>query len=259
MKRHNKIKIIWLSANLFGYELLKEAIRTDKRVISAILTLSRKAKTKMYDGIESKKWKEFNVPVYEIKDINKEIKLLKFLNPDYIIMAGWRQFIDKEVLNIPQKGFIGFHPTLLPEGRGAAPIINTILSGFKKSGVTMLHINEKLDGGDIIGQTRFPINGADYAEDLYCKVIEGGKRLIKKFLPQIIKNKAPRKPQNGRKATYFPKRTIKDNEIKLGRESAEEIYRKIRAFSSPYLGAYVKNGNKKLIIWRAELKNEKAK
>jgi len=252
-------KILWLSANLFGYELLKEAVKISKDNIRAIITLSNKTKTKMYDGVDRERWREFSIPVYEIEEINKEVGLLNSLNPDHIIMAGWRQIINEEILNLPKKGFIGFHPTLLPEGRGSAPIINTILLGLKKSGATMFYLTKRLDDGDIIGQVKFDVRENYYAEDLYNKTIEAGKVLTKRFLPLVIKDKAPRIPQERNRTVYFPKRSIKDNEIKINKDSPEEIYKKIRAFSRPYEGAYIKLGNKKLIIWKADFKNEKTK
>lgn len=243
-----KTNLIWLSANRLGYELLKETLKIKEVKVVAILTLSPDAKTKMYDAMDRKKWHEFNIPVYEIEEANKEIKLFKSLKPDIVIMCGWRQIIDNEILSIP-KSFIAFHPTLLPEGRGPSPIINSILSGIKKSGVTMFHLNQDLDAGDIVGQESFEIKNNDYAIDAYDKIVKAGKALIKKYLPLAV---LPRIPQDNQKAIYFSKRTLKDNEINL-KDSPEEIYRKIRAFSKPYNGAYIKLNNKKLIIWKAEL------
>lgn len=244
---------VWLSANLFGYEMLKEALKIREAYVAAIMTLSGSAKTKMYDGIDRSKWYEFKVPVYEVEDINKEISVLKLLSPDMVMMCGWRQLLSKEVLNVPKIGVIGFHPTLLPKGRGPAPIINTILEGFQESGVTMLHIDESLDGGDIIGQASFKVGYADYAMDICSKVVEAGRNLIRIYLPLLAEGEAPRIPQDESEATYFRKRTLKDNEIRYEVETIEEIYRKIRALSKPYKGAYIKAGDKKLIIWRAEL------
>ena len=248
------LRIVWLSANMFGHELLKEALNVKEVDVVAIVTLSDKAKTKMYDAIDKNKWYEFGLPVYEIEDINQEIALLESLHPDIVMMCGWRQILSKDVLSLPPQGVIAFHPTLLPKGIGPAPIINTILEGFKKSGVTMYYASEKVDGGDIIGQERFEIKDDDYAMDVYNKVIEAGKKLIKKYLPLLAEGKAPRMPQNEAEATYLKKRTLEDNEIKLSTESPEEIYRKIRAFSKPYKGAFVRLGNKKLVIWKAELR-----
>lgn len=244
----NDIKIIWLSANQFGYELLKETLKTAK--ISAIITLDKRTKTKMYDGIETKKWNEFKIPVYKVKDINKEKKLVSSLDPDFAIMAGWRQIIKKDILNIPKKGFIGFHPSLLPQGRGPAPIINTILLGMKKSGATMFYLGQGTDDGDIIGQFKFKVNQNDYSYDVYNKFIEAGKKLVKKYLPLLIQDKAPRIVQNEKKASYFPKRTLKNNKINLDKDDIMEINRKVRAFSKPYNGAYIKLNNNKVVIWK---------
>jgi len=252
-----KIKIIWLSANLFGYKLLKTTRSIKGANIEAIITLSPEAKTRMYDGIKKNKWYEFGIPVYEIKNINDEIELLKSLTPDFIIMIGWRQIVDKKILDLPTKGFIGFHPTLLPYGRGPAPLINSILFGIKKSGLTMFYVTDGIDNGDIIGQAHFNIKENDYAINLYNKMIKAGLKLINKFLPLLIENKAPRIPQDNDQATYFPKRTIKNNEINLIKESPEQIYRKIKALSKPYNGAFIRLKTKKLVIWKAELKNKK--
>lgn len=247
------IKIVWLSANVFGYELLKEAINVKEVEVVAIVTLSDKAKTKMYDGIDKNKWHDFGVPVYEIEDIDQEIALLESLSPDFIVMCGWRQIISNDILKLPKLGFIGFHPTLLPHGRGSAPIINTILEGLKWCGVTLFYVTDRVDSGDIIGQETFEMGDADYAMDVYNKAIEAGKVLIKKYLPLLAEGNAPRTPQNEMGATYSPKRTLKENEINLATERPEDIYRKIRALSKPYKGAYIKLGDKKLIIWKAEL------
>ena len=58
-----------------------------------------------------------------------------------------------------------------------------------------------------------------------------------------------------KKSTFFKKVTIKDNEIKLFEDDLEMTYRKIRAFSHPYLGAFIKKENKKLIIWKADIED----
>lgn len=245
-----------MSANLFGYELLHEAIKIKGFEISVIFTLSSSSPTKMYDSADSSKWYEFGVPVHEITDINKELDLIRSYSPEIIMMCGWRQIIKKNLLDLPKKGMIGFHPTLLPKGRGPAPIINTILEGFEKSGVTMYYISEGLDNGDIIGQEGFPVGPDDYAQDIYNKVTQSGKQLIRTYIPLLVRGDAPRIPQDNHNATYLPKRTMADNKIDFKGDSIDVIYRKIRAFSKPYNGAFIIRNNKKLIIWNAEISEE---
>ncbi|MBS3121393.1 methionyl-tRNA formyltransferase [Candidatus Woesearchaeota archaeon] len=247
------MNVIWLSANKLGYELLKEAVKIKEVNIMGIVTLDKDASTVMYDAVPEKVWSQFGIPIHKIKRLNEEKELITKLSPDLIIMCGWRQIVDKEIINLPKEGFIGFHPTLLPIGRGPAPIINTLLNEFKESGLTMFYVTEGLDNGDIIGQEKFVIYEEDHAQEVYNKVILAGRKLIQKYLPLLIKGKAQRNLQDESKATFFEKLSLKDNEIDLNKESLEIIYKKIRAFSKPYKGAYIKRNGKKLIIWSAEL------
>ncbi len=245
--------ILWLSANKFGFELLEEAVKIKGINIKAIVTLSGNAMTVMYDGIDREKWREFGIDVFEVERLNDEQELIRRLSPDFMVSCGWRQIISNEILSIPKHGIIGFHPTLLPKGRGPAPIINSILSGFRESGVTLYHLTEGLDDGDIIGQEVFEIADADHAEEVYMKAIESGRKIVRKYFPMLASGTAPRRPQDNSKATMFKKLELNDNQIDLEKEPAEKIYRKIKALSKPYRGAYIQKNGKKMILWRAEL------
>ena len=256
MKNRNK-RLIWLAASLVGYEWLKVAKPIAKEFgieISAIITLSKFAKTVMYDGIPIEKWYEFGTPVYEIININDEQELIAKLKPDIVVVGGWRQFIKSHILNVPKHGFVGFHPTLLPFGRGPSPIINSILEGVKNSGLTMFFYTEKLDAGDIIEQYPFSIEDYDYAFDVYRKEIESGKILIVNLLHYLREGNIPSRPQNHGKAYYFRKRSLAENEINLNENpSLDDVYRKVRALSKPYKGAWIKlDNNFRLIIWKAD-------
>ena len=248
------MKIVWLSANRFGYELLREAIRVVR--IDLVIILSDNATTRIYDGIEREKWSTISyhhgIRLVGTERIDNEAKCLRELNPDYIIVAGWRQIIPQEILDIPKYGVIGFHPTLLPVGRGSAPIINSILFKVKMSGATMFFYNNKVDAGDIISQRHFYIADKDYAIDVYDKYVNAGIKLIRFYLPMLGNGELSRRQQNEKEATYFPKRTILDNEIVLS-DDLETIDRKVRAFSEPYLGAFIKKDGKKLIIERCRI------
>ena len=239
------MKIVWLSANLFGWYLLDSIVNK----VDAIITLSDKSKTVMYDKPPS--FESFNIPLYKIDRINNESKLLKKLNPDIIIAAGWRQVISQELLD--KYTFVGFHPTLLPYGRGPAPIINTILSGITISGVTMFYLDNDVDSGDIIGQEVFTISKKSTSYDVYKDAISCGIKLVKKYIPLLSNSIAPRTKQDENIATYFPKIKNDFNKIDLDSD-IDNIYDKIRALSYPYEGAYIEKNEKKLIIWKCEIK-----
>jgi len=247
------MKVIWLSANKLGYELLKEAMKLDCFVLKAIITLSPKSKVVMYDGFPIEMWKRFGVGVFQLQNPSNIKALIDKMTPDLIVMCGWRGIIKKDLLNIIPSGIVGFHPTLLPFGRGPAPVINTILRGSTVSGLTMYYVSEGLDKGDIIAQVKFSIKETDHAQDVYNRIIKAGKELIRKYFPLIIKGNAPRVPQDESKAVVFTKPSLDSNKIDLNKESLEQVYRKIKALSAPYKGAYIEKEGKKLIIWRAEL------
>ena len=249
------MKVVWISANKLGYELLKEAVCLKCVLLGAIITLSKTSKTVMYDGVAQDSWNDFGADVYKIKDINKEKALIRKLNPDLLVLCGWRQIVNKDILNIPRKGVIATHPTLLPYGRGPAPIINTILRGDKVSGLTLFYVTDGLDNGDVIGQERFSILDSDHAGEVYNKIILSGRKLVKKYFPKIADGTVKATPQDESKAVIFTRPTLKNNNIDLADDSLEDAYRKIKALSKPYKGAFVERDGKRLVIWRAELKD----
>lgn len=259
------MNVVWVSANRFGYELLGEIMAVNGVNVQAIITLSPTSPIKMYDsitnpsfpplqhGVWSKYIEIFNIPVIGVERIRDAVAHLKSLEPDIIFVAGWREKITKEILDIPKNGTVGFHPTLLPYGRGPAPIINSILNGIEKSGVTMFYLSEGIDDGDIIGQEEFQIEPQDYALDVYMKAIQAGEELVRKFVPKMITGTAPRIKQSG-DVVMFHKLSPDFNRININ-NSIELTARKIRALSHPYSGAYLNIGNKPLIIkiWSAEV------
>lgn len=253
-------KILWLSANITGYEWLKFVISKCFPIDIEIMTLSPKAKTVMYDPVDIGKWYQFAIPVHEIEQINLEETLIQKIKPDIIIVGGWRQLIGRNIREIPPLGVIGFHPTLLPFGRGPSPIINSIMQGVKKSGLTLFYYTDRLDAGKVIGQEHFSLEEDDYAWDVYRQEIVAGKILLDKYLPEIIQGIAPKSVQDESTATYFSKNDPKTfNLISLG-IPVELIYRKIRALSKygkkekgflNYKGAAILSGDKRIIIWKA--------
>ena len=255
MDLKQKPKVVWISANKLGYELLKKAVAVKEVSVAAIITLDSVSKTKMYDGIPADKWAEFGIPIFKFSNINEGEEVIRGISPDFIFICGWRQMLGESLLMIPTKGAIGFHPTLLPKGRGPAPIINSILNGFSESGITMFYLTSKVDSGDIIGQGKFIIEKDDTAELVYGKVTKCGQDLIDKYLPLLARDKAPRIPQIEGEAIYFEPRKLKDNEI-FAADSVEQAYAKIRALSWPYKGAYIRRNGKKIIIWKAELHDD---
>lgn len=258
-----KMRIIGISANRFGYEVLKEMCKFPGAEIVAVITLKKDSRTVMYDGMEPEAWhchfERFNIKVHEVDDINVERDFIRGLAPDLVIACGWRQIIGADLLGIPKHGWVGFHPTLLPVGRGPAPIINTLLCGFTSSGMTMFHLSPGLDDGDIIDQECFAIEENDHATELHEKAIAAGITLVQRLFntsrvesTSIVERLNRRIPQDPANVIMFERRTLADNEI-MATDSPEIMFRKIKAFAKPYKGAFIMMpGGGKLMLWRAE-------
>lgn len=248
-------RFVLLSANEFGLSLLDATRALEDPLIDlvGVITLKPDAKTVMYDGVEPDAWRRGGIDVFYINRIEAEgAELLRKLAPDYVVMAGWRQIVPQRVLDIPAQGFVSFHPTRLPWGRGPAPLINQILAGAEESAMSFMYTDDGVDSGDLIGQALFDIEPDDHASDVYAKAVGCGLALAATHLPQLARGTAPRLPQDDSAAYVFP-RPKRANFIDLA-DDLDTTFRRIRALSKPYRGAHVTDpdGNR-LVVWRAAM------
>lgn len=195
------------------------------------------------------------IPYRKFKKISTEenIKIIKELNPDYIFVIGLSQLIDKRILDIPNKGCVGFHPTPLPKYRGRAAMVWQVLLGVHDTKCTLFMLDEGMDSGDILGQQDYVIEDTDYAKDVEKKLCEALRPLSKKVLGGLIDGTLVPQKQNEEEATYLLIRRPEDGLIDW-KEPIENIHRLVRAVSQPYPGAYgMYDGTHQIIIWRAEI------
>jgi len=176
-----------------------------------------------------------------LKDNQQLIQKLKNLRPDVIVIVAYGKLIPKEILDIPQKGCVNVHASLLPKYRGAAPINRAIVNGDDSTGVTTMLLNENLDEGDILLQCETEIMPHDTAETLHDHLAVMGGELLVKTLDRLEKGDLKGLPQDHSKATYTKKLTKEEGLIDW-KKSAAEIYNKIRGLI-PWPRAYTKVGD----------------
>ena len=170
--------------------------------------------------------------------------------PDLLWVIGLSQLVPKRLINIARHGGVGFHPTMLPEGRGRAPVAWTILRGARAA-ANLFYLTDEPDAGDIIIQREVPVLPDDYSEDLIERTNQVLAEAVLEIAPQIRAGNLPRTPQDHRKATYYAKRTPADGVINW-HATTDEVYRLIRAAGRPYPGAFTRNGPHKVTIWRGK-------
>ncbi len=200
------------------------------------------------------------IPVHAPEDINHPLWVQKIrkMAPDFIFSFYYRNMVKKEVLDLPKKGCLNLHGSLLPRYRGRCPANWVLVNGEKETGLTLHYMTPHPDDGDIVAQKTIPITNEDTALTLFEKMVPAAHELLDGILPALVKGKAPRTPQNNAKATYFGGRKPEDGHIDWSK-SATEIRNLIRAVTRPYPGAFTYMGDRKLLVWSASVIKAPAK
>ena len=187
--------------------------------------------------------------VLQPENIKENYQEIINLKPDIIITCAYGQIIPRELLEYPKLGCINVHASLLPKLRGGAPIHKAIIEGHKKTGITIMYMNTKMDEGDIISQEEIDILDNDTASSLHNKLSLLGRDLLLKTLPSIIEGTNSRIKQDSSQATYAF--NIKKEEEKLNfYKTARQVYNQIRGLNS-WPGAYCIFEGKILKVWEA--------
>lgn len=250
------MKIVFIGCVAIALKCLKQIIK-DGWEVEAIFTLAKKyaAKTSGFVNF-SPIAKRYRISLYKVKDLNTSlhIKRIKKINPDLIMVCGWQRLICKEILNVPSKGTVGFHSSLLPKYRGRAPVNWAIINNEKRSGVTMFYCTVQPDAGNIIAQEIFPINISDTCATVYDKAAKGTCILVHKFLPKISKETVRRIKNKSISHKLWPRRKPEAGRINWNR-NALDVYNWIRALTHPYPGAFTFYKGKKIFVWKSVYKN----
>ena len=168
--------------------------------------------------------------------------------PDLLWVIGLSQLVPDRLMAIARVGSVGFHPTMLPEGRGRAPVAWTILNGARAA-ANLFFLTDEPDAGDIIIQREVLVGPDDYSEDLIERTNRVLAEAIIELAPRIRAGDIPCTPQDHSKATYYAKRTPADGLIDWA-DSTDAVYRLIRAAGRPYPGAFTHHQQQKLTVWR---------
>jgi len=188
----------------------------------------------------------------KIAELKTEISRIK---PDMTIVCAYGQIIPKDILEIPKFGSINLHPSLLPKYRGPSPIQTAILNGDKKTGVTVMLMDEKMDHGPIISQKETEISNEETGQSLEEKLSRLAADFLLEILPRYLEGKIKPLPQEENQASYTKIISRQDGKIDW-QKSAQEIGQMVRAFY-PWPGAWTILNNKRLKIIKGKAAKEK--
>ncbi len=249
------MNIVFMGTPDLGAKVFEKLISSNHNILAAVTQPDRpsgRGKKMRFSPVKELAL-EHNIPVlapHKAKD-QAFIKELKDYNPDLIVVAAYGQILPESIINLPKHGCINVHTSLLPKYRGASPIQWAIMNGDEKTGVTIMHMDTKLDTGDIIIQEEVLIDENETADTLHDKLAICGGNLLLEAIDLIEEGKAPRIKQDDSKASYVT--TIKKSEGEIDFElPALVIERRIRGLN-PWPSAYTFLNGTNLKIWQADV------
>ena len=179
-----------------------------------------------------------HLQVYQPEDVNAASSLsqIRYQKPDLIVVVAYGQILKKPLLELPERGCWNVHASLLPKYRGASPIAAAIRDRQRKTGVTIMQMNEGLDTGDMLGNVATRIRPGETTGMLHDRLAGKAAPLLVDLLDRAEKGKIKRVRQNSAEASVAPRMTKEDGKINWDR-SPEEIEAHIRSMQ-PWPGAY---------------------
>jgi len=180
---------------------------------------------------------EHSIPFIEVDNVNTSgiVEKIAGYKPDLIVVIAFGQKIAAELINLPPKGSINVHSSLLPKYRGAAPINWAIINGDTTTGISIITLSEKMDAGQILAQSQTDIAADETAGQLHDRLAKMSAPLLLKTIEQIADGTAVYIEQDHDIATCAPKLKKSDGFLDFA-EPAEFLARKIRGFW-PWPGA----------------------
>jgi methionyl-tRNA formyltransferase len=168
------------------------------------------------------------------------------LGLDAAVVVAYGLLLPKPILDAPRLGCLNIHGSLLPRWRGAAPIQRAILAGDAATGITIMQMDQGLDTGAILTQSRIEIESEDTAATLHDRLSLLGARMILEALEGLAEGRLAPRPQPAEGVTYAAKLGRKEARIDW-RESATLIHRRLRAFT-PWPGLWFEAKGERLRV-----------
>ena len=147
-----------------------------------------------------------NIPVFQPENFraDEDVQALRDLNPDVVAVVAYGRILPQRVLDIPTKGCVNIHASILPEYRGSAPYQWAVLDGKKETGVTAQHMVREMDAGDIIDVAKTPIGENETAGELLDRLAVLGADLLSRTLTAFAEGTVTRTPQDPAGISFAP-------------------------------------------------------
>jgi methionyl-tRNA formyltransferase len=247
------MKIIFMGTPDFAVQALDALVQVGHEIV-AVYTQAPKPAGRGYKVHKSQVHtyadeKDLRVETPKSLRNDEAQKVFESFGADLAVVAAYGLILPQAILNIPSKGCINIHGSLLPRWRGAAPIHRALLAGDQETGITTMQMNAGLDTGDMLLKEAIPIEKADTFETLHNKLAALGAKLIVKTLAKLADIQPEVQPEVG--VTYADKITPGEARLDWTRP-AVDLERQVRAFC-PWPGAWTMRDDKRLKVFKAKV------
>ena len=202
------MRIVFMGTPDIAATCLRSLLQTEHEIIGVYtkpdMPKNRGMKLEMSDV--KKLALEAGLPVYQPTTFKDDAvyEELKALDPDVIAVVAYGKILPQRVLDIPAKGCVNIHASILPELRGSGPVQWAILNGMDETGVTAMYMAAQMDAGDIIEIRKTPIDPYENAQSLLDRLASIGGELLCDTLTAMEKGTVTRTPQDESKVTFAP-------------------------------------------------------
>ena len=248
------MKLVFFGTPDFAVPTLEALHDSSHEILGVVTSPDKKSGRglKVKSAAIKKSAEKYSLPIYQPESTGSEQlhSILKQINPDIYVVVAYK-ILPESILNIPPRGAVNLHASLLPKYRGAAPVNHAILNGETETGLTTFLIQKKVDTGDLLLQQSLPIDNSVTTGEALSKLSFLGADLVIKTLDALAQNNIKPIKQDGDKATFAPKISVQDCKINWS-NPALMIHNQIRAFS-PKPGAFTFYKNKRVKLFGSKV------
>jgi methionyl-tRNA formyltransferase len=235
------VRIVFAGTGEFGIPCLEALVASDDHFVLSVITQpdrpAGRAQKLLASPIKESALRH-QLTVFQPEDVNSATSLsqIRYQKPDLMVVVAYGQILKKPILELPELGCWNVHGSLLPKYRGASPIAAAVRDLQKRTGVTIMQMNEGLDTGDILGKVATRIRPGETTGLLHDRLAKKAGPLLLYLLERAKKGKLKSSRQNSQEASVAPRMKKEDGKIDWAK-NPEEIDAHIRAMQ-PWPGAY---------------------
>lgn len=195
------MRVLFAGTGAFGVPCLEALVASDRHFVLSVITQpdrpAGRSQKPLSSPIKDAALKH-HLQVYQPEDINAASSLsqIRYQKPDLMVVVAYGQILKKPLLELPERGCWNVHASLLPKYRGASPIAAAIRDRQKRTGVTIMQMNEGLDTGDILGKVATRIRPHETTGILHDRLAGKAAPLLLDLLDRAEKGKVKRTRQN---------------------------------------------------------------